>query len=209
MFSIAIIGTVNIGSALATKWAQKGHKINLGVRDKNKFKGFELLKNKNTYLYNIKEAVSKSEIILIATPASHTIEVVKSLGDTSNKIIIDSMNIVGGNGPQGYTNTADAILDNTSTDKVIKCFNSTGFNNIINPTYNNINIDMFMAGNNKEAKNIVRTLALDCGFQECFDFGDNTKFTLLEQFALIWINLAIFNGNGREIAFKLLKRGNS
>ena len=31
--NIAIIGTGNVGGALATKWANKGHQIYLGVRD--------------------------------------------------------------------------------------------------------------------------------------------------------------------------------
>ena len=47
MMNIAIIGTGNVGGALATKWAKKGHKIYLGVQDINNFKGKELLKNEN------------------------------------------------------------------------------------------------------------------------------------------------------------------
>ena len=44
---IAIIGTGNVGGALATKWPNKGHEINLSVRDTNNFKGKELLNNAN------------------------------------------------------------------------------------------------------------------------------------------------------------------
>ena len=40
---IAIIGTGNVGGALATRWAQAGHTIILGVRDLQNFKGKELL----------------------------------------------------------------------------------------------------------------------------------------------------------------------
>ncbi|HNN05870.1 MAG TPA: NAD(P)-binding domain-containing protein, partial [Leptospiraceae bacterium] len=32
---IAVIGTGNVGGALAAKWAGKGHEIFLGVRDVN------------------------------------------------------------------------------------------------------------------------------------------------------------------------------
>ena len=32
---IAIIGTGNVGGALATQWARKGHHIHLGVKDTN------------------------------------------------------------------------------------------------------------------------------------------------------------------------------
>jgi predicted dinucleotide-binding enzyme len=203
---IAVIGTGNVGGALATKWALAGHEIYLGVRNVSEFKGSALLLNKNTSAFTVQEAVKKGEVILLATPAEMTIPIVTSLGDTSNKLIIDAMNIVNGRGPQGYNNTAQAILDTTQSKAVIKCFNSTGFNNMMNPVYADIPLDMFMAGDNMSGKVITRELALDAGFAECYDIGGNDKFELLEKFAYFWINLAMFQGQGREIGFKLLKR---
>lgn len=203
---IAIIGTGNVGGALATKWANKGHEINLGVRDINSFKGKELLSNPNTKALTIEDAVINSDIILLSTPATAAVEVVKSLGDTTGKIIIDAMNIVMGRGPQGYKNTSDAILENTQTIDVVKCFNTTGFNNMQNPTYGDVALDLFVAGNSEKGKSIATQLAKDAGFAECHDIGGTDKFELMEQFAWFWINLAMFQGQGREIGFKLLKR---
>lgn len=204
--NIAIIGTGNVGAALATVWSKAGHHIFLGTRDIHSFKGEKLLSNKNTSLHTVESAVSNSEIILIATPAPSTIEVTKSLGNTSEKIIIDAMNIVMNKGPQGYNNTSQAILDHTQTCDVVKCFNTTGYNNMADPIYNKVAIDMFMAGDSTTGKNAARLLAKDAGYAECYDAGGNEQFFLMEQFALFWINLALFRGNGREIAFKLLKR---
>jgi hypothetical protein len=203
---IAIIGTGNVGGALATQWANKGHEINLGVRDINSFKGKELLSNPNTKVYTIADAVKISEIILLSTPAPATVEVVKSLGDTTGKIIIDAMNVVMNRGPQGYKHTTDAILDNTQTKDVVKCFNTTGFNNMQNPNYGNLQLDLFVAGDSEKGKQVAIQLAKDAGFAECYPIGGNDKFELMEQFAWFWINLAMFQGQGREIGFKLLKR---
>jgi hypothetical protein len=203
---IAIIGTGNVGGALATKWAIKGHEINLGVRDLNEFKGKELLKNPNTKVLLLKEAVSVSDVILLSTPAPATVEVVKSLGDTTGKIIIDAMNVVMNRGPLGYKHTTEAILDNTQTRDVVKCFNTTGFNNMQNPNYGEMAIDLFVAGDSERGKQAAVQLAKDAGFAECYHIGGNDKFELMEQFAWFWINLAMFQGQGREIGFKLLKR---
>ena len=203
---IAIIGTGNVGGALATKWAAKGHEINLGVRDTADFKGKELLNNPNTRAYSIAEAVQRSEVVLLSTPAPLAADVARSLGDTTGKVIIDAMNIVMGRGPQGYANTAQAVLDNTSTRDVVKCFNTTGYNNMANPVYDGVAIDLFVAGDSAHGKAIARQLALDAGFGECYDVGGNDKFGLMEQFAWFWINLAMFQGQGREIGFKLLRR---
>jgi predicted dinucleotide-binding enzyme len=203
---IAIIGTGNVGGALATRWANKGHEINLGVRDTTNFKGKELLSNPNTKAFGVSEAVKKSEVILLSTPAPSTVNVVKSLGDTTGKIIIDAMNVVMGNGPHGYNNTTSAIRDNTQTHDVVKCFNTTGFNNMVNPNYGNLTLDLFVAGDSESGKTAAIQLAKDAGFAECYSIGGNDKFELLEQFAWFWINLAMFQGQGREIGFKLLKR---
>jgi len=44
------------------------------------------------------------------------------------------------------------------------------------------------------------------GFEQCYDFGGDDRFELIEQFAFSWINLAVMQGQGRNIAFKILKR---
>ena len=204
--NIAIIGTGNVGGALATGWSKKGHTIRLGVRDTTQFKGKELLSNANTSAYSIAEAVQQSDVIVLATPAMMAVDVAQSLGNTEGKIIIDTMNIVMGRGPVGFTNTADAILAHTQTRDVVKCFNTTGFNNMANPMYNGQAIDAFVAGDSAEGKNAANQLALDLGFGACYDIGGNDRFELMEKFAFFWINLAMFQEQGREIGLKLLKR---
>jgi hypothetical protein len=203
---IAIIGTGNVGGVLATKWAKAEHTIFLGVKDKDSFKNKELLSNPHTSLHTVSEAVLNAEVVLLATPAKVAVEVAESLGDTSEKIIIDAMNIVMNQGPVGYANTTDAVLTHTNTKDVVKCFNTTGFNNMQNPMYGDTAIDMFVAGDSTKGKKIAIKLARDAGFAECYDIGGNDKFELMEQFARFWINLAVFQGLGREIGFKLLKR---
>lgn len=205
--NIAIIGSGNVGGALAKKWIKAGHHVLIGARlplsDKNVKLASELGEDRfNT----IEHVVQQCDILFISTPAPATIEVVKSLGDTSGKIIIDAMNIIMGRGPVGYKNTTDAILDNTQTKDVVKCFNTTGFNNMINPDYEHMSLDLFVAGDSERGKQTAIQLAKDAGFAECYNIGGNDKFELMEQFAWFWINLAMFQGQGREIGFKLLKR---
>lgn len=77
---------------------------------------------------------------------------------------------------------------------------------MLNTTYGSETIDMFVAGDSEKGKKIAIQLAKDAGFGECYDIGGTDKFQLMEQFAWFWINLAMFKGHGREIAFKLLKR---
>jgi len=63
-----------------------------------------------------------------------------------------------------------------------------------------------VAGDSKRGKELATQLAEDCGFGECWDFGGDAQAGLLEQLAFCWINLAIMQGHGRELAFKVVKR---
>lgn len=204
--NIAIIGTGDIGGTLAKRFSDNNHSIFLGVRNTDAFKGKEILAySKHISAHTITEAVSKAEVIVIAVPAQFAHDAAKSLGDVSGKVIIDTMNGVFMR-PEGFSNTADAILANCNSTDVVKCFNSTGFENILNPTYNGVGIDMFTAGSSERATAIATQLAKEIGFENVYHFGGNDKFNLMEQMALCWINLAIIQKQSRDIAFKVIRR---
>lgn len=202
---IAIIGTGNVGGALAERWARAGHAIHLGVRLLNNFKGIELLQLHQVTAHQIADAVALSEVVLIAATPPAIFSICEQMGNTEGKIIIDAMNSIRV-GPEPYANTFEALKSLTKGAHIVKCFNTTGFENMRDPNYGATAIDMFMAGNSEKGKATARQLALDAGFAECYDFGGDDKAALLEQFALCWINLAIMQGQGRGIAFKVLRR---
>lgn len=201
--NIAIIGAGNIGGTLAEGWAKKDHRIFFGVRNPDEFKANELLaKYTAITAHTVAEAAGQGDIILVSTPANVVGEVAAQFGDTSGKIIIDTTNAVGMAGYDPF----QVLKETTGSTNVIKCFNSTGFENIRNPVYDGQPIDMFMAGDSAEAKATVRQLALDMGFGECYDVGGDDKAALLEQFAFFWINLAFGQKWGRDYAIRIAKR---
>lgn len=201
---IAIIGSGNVGGALATNWAQKGHTIHLGVQDLNAFKGKALLQNNNTTAHSIADAVAKSDVVLIATPPTAIFSIIALMGNVNGKVIIDATNSVRQT-PEPYATVYHCLEEKTGAE-VVKCFNTTGFENMLDPKYHGEGITMFMAGDSDKAKEVAKQLALDAGFSACLDFGKADKVELLEKLALSWINLAIMQGHGRNIAFKVVRR---
>ena len=203
--NIAIIGTGNVGGSLAKRLSEH-HRITLGVRNTEDFKGKELLAySGNITAHSISEAVALADVIIIAVPAQYAVETAKNLGDVSGKIIIDTMNAVFVK-PEGFTNTADAILANCNTEDVVKCFNTTGFENMLNPIYHGKGIDMFTAGNSEKGIAMATQLSKEIGFGNVYHFGGNDRFALIEQFAFSWINLAILQKQGRDMAFTVVRR---
>ncbi len=203
--NIALIGSGHIGGTLAQGWAKAGHHITFGVRDLDQFRGRDLTALPNITAAPIADAVAFSEVILLAATPAATREIAESLGDVSGKIILDAMNSVREKAGE-FASTAEALRVWTRGADVVKCFNSTGWENMADPHYGDLAADMFMAGNSVRGKAVARQLALDLGFAECYDFGGDDKIPLLESFALAWINLAIIQGQGRGTAFKVLKR---
>lgn len=201
---IAIIGEGNVGRALAERWAGQGHTIFLGVLDLIEFMGRYLLKYEYTYLLPVRQAAAKADIILIASPPATIFEILEKTGNLSGKIVIDATNVLY-HTPKPYPTVYHCVLSEAKA-RVVKCFNTTGYENMINPVYDGEGIDMFMAGDSIEAKAVAARLALDAGFSSCIDFGGSDKVELLEKLALAWFNLACVQGEDKDIAFKLVRR---
>lgn len=203
--NIAIIGSGNVGGALAQQWIKAGHNVLIGAQFPLSEKNISLAtKIGEDRFAVIENAVKQCEVILVATPPTAIFEVIEQLGDVSGKVIIDATNAVM-KSPEPYKAVYHALADKTNAE-IVKCFNTTGFENMLDPIYDGEGIDMFMAGDSEIAKEIAKKLALDCGFASCIDFGKADKVELLEKFALSWINLAIMQGYGRDMAFKLIRR---
>lgn len=202
---IAIIGHGNVGGALAGQWLRAGHEVVIGARNPASEKLQDLLaKHPQLETRSIAQAAKDVEVLLVATPPNIALGLSEQLKNLSGKILIDATNAIR-HKPNPFPTAFHAFASLTEA-AVVKCFNTTGFENMANPNYKGQNLDLFMAGDSESAKSVARQLALDAGFAECYDFGKADRVELLEQFALAWINLAIFQGHGRKIGFKLLKR---
>lgn len=203
--NIAIIGSGNVGGTLAQQWIKAGHTVLIGAKLPLSKKNIELAGRIGEDRFGaIPHVVNQCDVVLIATPPAAIFDILEQLGDLSDKVVIDATNSIMHN-PDPYKTVYHCIADKTKAEPV-KCFNNTGFENMLNPIYQGVAIDMFMAGDSEKAKSVALQLALDAGLGSCIDFGKSDKVELLEKFALSWINLAIIQGHGRNIAFKLVRR---
>lgn len=209
--NIGIIGYGNVGGTLGRRWAEIGHDVTFGVRDKTSSKVTELLNKISTTASasDISSAIEQSDIIVLATPWEAVKEILNNNNDLiADKIIIDCTNPLSG---------LDGLMIGTTSSggekvamwakraKVVKAFNSTGSNNMDNPKYDNDRAVMFVCGDDRNAKEITIDLVEELGF-DAVDAGGITVSRWLEPLAMLWINLAYKQRMGREIAFKLMKR---
>lgn len=204
--NIAIIGTGNVGGALAQQLIKAGHAVLMGAKFPLSEKSIRLAtKIGEDRFAAIENAAKQADVIIITTPPDAVLQIIPQLGNISGKTIIDATNSIRVK-PDNYPTAFHAIKAITKSDAVVKCFNTTGYENMLDPIYKDEGIDMFCAGDNKPAKQIAEQLAKDISFASCYDFGGDDKVELLEKLAFSWINLAIMQGHGRDIAFKLVRR---
>jgi hypothetical protein len=85
---IAIIGTGNVGGALAKAWAGAGHRIFLGVRNLQDQKVLALTGERPLITaHTLAEAVRDAETMLFAIPPNALRQILDNLGDLKGKVL--------------------------------------------------------------------------------------------------------------------------
>jgi len=89
--------------------------------------------------------------------------------------------------------------------RVVKAFNTMGWETMADPVIDGRNALGLVAGDDPDAKQTVLALARGLGF-EAVDAGGLDAAELLEDLARLWVHLAFRAGQGRGVAFALLRR---
>lgn len=205
---IAIVGAGNVGKALGKAWEKRGHNVIYGVRNPGDAK-YDGLKTAS-----VADAARPADAILLATPWDATEAALNSAGDLAGKLILDATNPLG-MGPQGMelavghtTSGGEMVAAWAKGAAVFKTLNTTGFNNMEDTAGYAQKPVMFFAGDDQGQRATVAALLSDLGFAPV-DAGPLGNARLLEPYALLWIDLALKRGQGRDFAFALMKRGKS
>jgi predicted dinucleotide-binding enzyme len=204
--TIAIIGTGNVGSALARGWSRAGQRIVLGVRNPANAEVAKLVRATGAEVQTPAQAAASGDVVVLALPWQAAEGAVKALGGLNGKIVIDCMNPLTMRGgklglDRGFdTSGAEALAGWIPNARIVKTLNQVGAEMMADNRGLPHRPVMFMAGNDAAAKAAVAQLLNDLGF-EALDAGDLTIARLLEPYALVWINQALAKGKGRNWAF--------
>lgn len=203
---IAIIGTGQVGSALARGLKGSRHTVCLGARDPAAKQAIDLADETGARLRPPAKAAADAEMVILALPWAVAEAAIAPLGDLAGKIVIDCMNPLGMvDGALGLTvghtqSGGEIVADWLPDARVVKTLNQTGAEILGTARSHPHRPAMFMAGDDPEAKNAASELLTDLGFQP-MDAGGIQMARLLEPHAMVWINQAIIRDKGRNWAF--------
>jgi 8-hydroxy-5-deazaflavin:NADPH oxidoreductase len=211
---LAIIGAGNVGGTLGAAWAQKaGHGIFFGVTNPSSEKTQALVRalGGKARAGTAKEAAAFGEMIVLTTPWTAAEAAIRSMGDLSGRIILDATNPLAMD-PDGLgleighsISAGEKVQGWAKGASVFKTLNTTGFGNMANPIYGGVKSVMFVAGDDAANKPKVIALVAALGF-DVIDAGPLRNARLLEAHAMLWIDLALKRGLGRDFAFAILRR---
>jgi predicted dinucleotide-binding enzyme len=208
---IGIIGAGNVGGTLGRAWVKNGHDVVFGVPNPAAPRVRELLQSTGgkARAGSVAEAAAHGAVVVLATPWPATEGAVRQAGDLGGKVILDCTNPLkedlSGLAVGHTTSGAEQVAAWASSKRVVKVFNTTGYENMARPSYGGTPITMFFAGDDAEAKKVAAQLAREIGFDPV-DAGPLANARLLEPLAFLWIYLAIKQGHGTGFAFKLVQR---
>jgi len=211
---LAIIGAGNVGGALGKAWAEKaGHDVFFGVRQPASEKTQALLAGIRGKVQagSPQQAAAFADVIVLTTPWPETEGAIRAMGDLKGKIVLDCTNPLGMvDGALGLVighsiSGGEKVQGWAAGTSVFKTLNTTGFGNMADPNYKDGKPVMFVAGNDAANKPKVMTLVGDLGF-DMVDAGPLRNARLLEAHAMLWIDLALNRGHGRDFAFGILRR---
>ncbi len=211
---LAIIGAGNVGGTLGTAWVEKaGHEVFFGVRNPSSDKTQSVLRKLGgkAQAGTLAQAASFAEFIVLTTPWNAAEAAIRSMRDLSGKIILDATNPLA-MGPDGLSleighsiSAGEKVQAWAKGASVFKTLNTTGFGNMADPIFHGVKSVMFVAGDDAANKPTVIGLVAALGF-DVVDAGPLRNARLLEAHAMLWIDLAIKRGLGRDFAFAIVRR---
>ena len=210
---IGILGTGVVGQTIAEKLVQLGHQVMIGTRDKQATLAktgkdnfgrppfSEWLRNNSKVQFGTySEAASFGELLVNATSGTGSIEALKLAGENNlaSKILLDISN------PLDFSKGMPPSLTICNTDslgeliqrtfpklKVVKSLNTLTAYLMVNPGLLPEPTNIFLNGNDAEAKSEVKKLLTTFGWNEkdIIDMGDITTARGTEQLLPIWVRL--------------------
>lgn len=215
---IGVLGTGDVGKALSYGFTTRGHQVMIGTRDTSAKKIVEYgdATNNRVEVGTFMQAAEHGDALVLSVGWPQLDDVIE-MAEPSNfddKLVLDTTNplqFVSENEAPilaiGHTDSAGEHVQRTLPNaKIVKAFNIVGYPHMVEPDFNGDKPDMFICGNDAEAKRVAIQLIGDLGWPPAIDLGDIRMSRYLEPMAMVWIAHFFNQQFNANHAFKLLRK---
>ena len=212
---VGILGTGAVGKALGKGFVTLGHDVKMGAREANNEKAIAWAKEMGAHASagTFADAASFGELAVLATLGMANESALKMAGaeNFEGKIVIDATNPLdfsGGMPPKlavsGNDSGGERVQRLLPRAHVVKAFNTVGNAFMFQPRFSGGPPDMFICGNDDDAKRKVAAITQEFGWG-VVDVGGIESSCYLEAMCLVWV-LSAMGRNDWTQAFKLLTK---
>jgi predicted dinucleotide-binding enzyme len=196
------IGAGNVGRTLGDALRIRGYAVVYGVRDP--------ARSPERVAKPVRDALKGAELVILATPWNATEALVcEHAEELAGKIVIDATNPINPSRTRlavGFdTSGAELLQGQARKATFFKAFNSARVAVMAKPQFPEGNAIMFVAGPGGAGKSTVLRIVEDVGF-DAVDAGELKAARLLEPLAMLWLQPALVQGAGRDLAFVMARR---
>ncbi len=212
---IGILGTGDVGRALGAGFAARGDDVKMGSRDARNEKAlaWAAKTGPRASTGTFADAAAFGEVVVIATLWTGTEGAIRLAGPAAfaGKVVIDVTNPLdfsAGMPPRlalGHTDSGGEQVQRWIPGaRVVKCFNTVGNAHMVNPRFPGGPPDMFLCGNDADAKRVVEKICADFGWPT-IDIGGIEGARVLEPLCILWVVCGVRWGSWNH-AYKMLRR---
>ncbi len=201
--NILILGAGNMGSALASRFANAGHRVRIAARTPGKAESVAAATGAQAYAAG--QLLADDEVVVLATGHADAVPALQALGPLDGKVVIDITNPLTADYmglTLGHdTSAAEEIAKAFPTIELVKAFN-TLFAQVLaqGPAFAGGQIaTAFYAGDSERARQTARSLIESIGFA-AQDAGPLKNARYLEPLAGLNIWFGYGAGLGTDIA---------
>ena len=191
-------------------FAGLGHDVKVGSRDPQKLADWASTAGPHASTGTFAEAARFGDILILATLGVATEDAIRLAGIDAfdGKVVIDTTNPLdfSQGAPRlsiGHTDSLGEVVQRLlPRARVVKAFNTVGNRLMVNPQLPGGPPDMFLGGNDEDAKKIVTQICKHFGWG-VVDLGGIEAARYLEPMCMAWVLHGIRSGSWTH-AFKLL-----
>ena len=191
--NVTVIGTGFIGSTLGRALSNAGHQVTFGSRHPDDV----VSAGGGANVTSIEEALLEPEVIILAIPGAAVSPLSVEYGNVlAGKLIIDATNQMGADVPNARASLPSSV-------RYARAFNTLGGENMANPVFADGRADMFFSSTEDDRPTVEEVID-GVGLRPVY-VGEDQE-ALVDALFQLWIALAITQGRGRRLAFRLLER---
>ena len=212
---IGIVGSGIVGQTLATGFGKHGYEVTIGTNTPGKREELKSKTNGKAIVGSFEDAAVFGDIVVLATKGTAAEAALRAAGiaNLKGKTVIDTTNPIADAPPvngvlQYFTPQNESLMERLQTlapeAHFVKSFSCVGNAFMVNPDFGGIKPTMFICGNDEGAKNGVKTILDQFGF-DVADMGAAEGARAIEPLCILWC-IPGFLSNSWTHAFKLLRR---